>query len=52
MTGRWDAVFVARYQSASTFLEMVKDEEYRHAVVLTSRLIRTTPREKAASSFG
>jgi len=55
---RWDAVFVARYPSASAFLEMITDEEYREAVihrqaaVLTSRLIRTTPRDASASSFG
>lgn len=45
----WDAIFVARYPSASAFLEMVTDEGYRKAVVhrqaavATSRLIRTAP---------
>jgi uncharacterized protein (DUF1330 family) len=42
----WDAVFVARYPSASAFLEMVTDAAYQRAVlhrqaaVSTSRLIR------------
>lgn len=55
---RWDAVFVARYPSASAFLEMVTDETYRQAVihrqaaVLTSRLIRTAARGERRSAFG
>lgn len=44
---RWDLAFVARYPTASAFLEMVTDPVYREAVkhrqaaVLDSRLIRT-----------
>jgi uncharacterized protein (DUF1330 family) len=30
---RWDVAFIARYPSASAFLEMVTDAEYRVAVV-------------------
>lgn len=43
----WDLVFIARYPTASAFLEMVTDPDYRIAVkhrqaaVLDSRLIRT-----------
>lgn len=54
---RWDAAFVARYPTAAAFLEMVTDPAYRLAVVhrqaavATSRLIRTRPRERAAT-FG
>ena len=46
----WDAAFVAHYPTASAFLEMVTDPDYRPAVVhrqagvLTSRLIRSAPR--------
>jgi len=42
----WDTAFMARYPSASAFLEMVTDQEYqasvyhRQAAVETSRLIR------------
>ncbi len=45
----WDAVFVARYPDAGSFLAMVTDPEYRKAVVhrqaavRTSRLIRCAP---------
>ncbi len=48
----WDEIFVARYPTASAFLEMVTDPEYRIAVkhrqaaVEDSRLIRTTETEK------
>ena len=48
---QWDAAFVARYPTASAFLEMVTDPVYRRAVVhrqaavQTSRLIRTAPRD-------
>lgn len=44
----WDMIFVARYPTASAFLEMVTDPDYRVAVkhrqaaVEDSRLIRTT----------
>ena len=54
---RWDAVFVARYPTASAFLAMLTDPEYREAVthrqaaVLTSRLIRCAPAEEGAA-FG
>lgn len=55
---QWDASFVARYPSASAFLEMITDEQYRRAVVHrqaaveTSRLIRTSPRQGSAKAFG
>jgi uncharacterized protein (DUF1330 family) len=55
---RWDVAFVARYPNASAFLEMITDENYRKAVmhrqaaVATSRLIRTFPRDEAATAFG
>lgn len=54
---QWDAAFIARYPTASAFLEMVTDEDCRRAVihrqaaVLTSRLIRTSPRE-GGPTFG
>ena len=44
---QWDMMFIARYPTASAFLEMVTDPDYRVAVkhrqaaVLDSRLIRT-----------
>ena len=44
---RWDEIFVARYPTASAFLEMVTDPDYqlavrhRQAAVADSRLIRT-----------
>jgi uncharacterized protein (DUF1330 family) len=44
---QWDMIFVARYPTASAFLEMVTDPDYRLAVkhrqaaVKDSRLIRT-----------
>ncbi|MGB5163621.1 MAG: DUF1330 domain-containing protein [Woeseiaceae bacterium] len=44
---QWDLIFVARYPTASAFLEMVTDPDYQQAVqhrtagVLDSRLIRT-----------
>ncbi len=47
----WHTAFVAAYPSASAFLEMITDGEYRLAVVhrqaavLTSRLIRMSPTE-------
>lgn len=43
----WDLIFVARYPTASAFLEMITDPVYREAVkhrqaaLLDSRLIRT-----------
>ena len=48
MDEHWDIIFVARYPTASAFLEMVTDPDYRAAVkhrqaaVEDSRLIRTT----------
>lgn len=45
----WHTAFIARYPTASAFLAMVTDEEYRQAVkhrqaaVETSRLIRLQP---------
>ena len=54
---RWNAAFIARYPTASAFLEMVTDEDYRRAVVHrqaaleTSRLIRTAPRD-VGGGFG
>lgn len=47
MDEHWDVIFIARYPTASSFLEMVTDPTYRKAVkhrqaaVLDSRLIRT-----------
>lgn len=51
----WDSAFVAHYPSAAAFLAMVADPAYRDAVVhrtaavLTSRLIRCTPRAPGAA---
>ncbi len=48
----WDMIFVARYPTASAFLEMVTDPDYRVAVkhrqaaVADSRLIRTTESDR------
>ena len=45
-TENWDTIFIAHYPSASAFLAMVTDADYREAVkhrqaaVLTSRLVR------------
>ncbi len=45
----WDTMFIAHYPTASAFLAMVTDPEYklavvhRQAAVMNSRLIRTTP---------
>ena len=53
----WDEVFVARYPTAHTFLEMVTDPVYRQAVVhrqaalATSRLIRCAPAQ-SGKTFG
>jgi uncharacterized protein (DUF1330 family) len=55
---RWDIAFVARYPSASAFLAMVTNEQYRHAVVhrqaavLTSRLVRNAPKTGGGTAFG
>lgn len=54
----WDLIFVARYPTASAFLEMVTDPDYqkavrhRRAAVKDSRLIRTTDAGKGASFSG
>lgn len=48
---RWDDGFIAQYPSAAAFLEMIKDPDYRLAVVnrtaalADSRLVRFSPRE-------
>ena len=53
----WDLAFIAEYPSASAFLAMVTDPDYREhvkhrqAAVLDSRLIRLTPLVPGAS-FG
>jgi len=53
---RWDDGFVAHYQSAAAFLEMIKDHEYQGAVVnrtaalANSRLVRFRAGE-AGSGF-
>ncbi len=54
---RWDAVFIAEYPSGEAFAAMLRDPEYRQAVVHrqaaveTSRLIRLAPRV-AGQTFG
>ena len=54
-TERWDILFIARYPTAGTFLEMVTDPDYRIAVkhrqaaVEDSRLIRTGEADKGDS---
>lgn len=53
----WDHCFIAEYPSAQAFIDMVRDEEYRKAVihrqvaVKTSRLIRMKPKT-SGSVFG
>ncbi|MDF2234888.1 DUF1330 domain-containing protein [Albimonas sp. CAU 1670] len=48
---RWDEAFIARYPTASAFIEMLMTPAYQQAVVhrqaavLTSRLIRNAPAE-------
>lgn len=56
---RWDTAFIARYPTAAAFLGMITNEKYRRAVihrqaaVETSRLIRTSPRQRHdGQSFG
>lgn len=55
---QWDVAFVARYPTASAFLEMVTDPDYRIAVkhrqaaVLDSRLIRTAEFENSGGFAG
>lgn len=54
---RWDRCFIAEYPSAAAFVEMIRDADYRKAVVhrqaavLDSRLIRLSPRAPGAG-FG
>lgn len=54
---RWDRCFIAEYPSAAAFVAMVKDPDYRQAVihrqaaVLDSRLIRLSPRP-SGEAFG
>lgn len=54
---RWDRCFIARYPSADAFVEMIKDPDYKKAVVhrqaavLDSRLIRLSPGQPGAG-FG
>lgn len=56
-TEAWDAVFIARYPNAATFLSMITDPDYqkaavhRQAAVKTSRLIRCKPAD-GGTSFG
>jgi len=53
----WDLAFIARYETATAFITMVRDPEYqlavvhRQAAVADSRLIRCQPRV-AGSGFG
>lgn len=55
-TERWDAVFVAEYPSVAAFVAMLRDPDYRAAVVhrqaavADSRLIRLAP-AAAGSGF-
>jgi len=54
---RWDVCFIAEYPSAEAFITMLRDPDYRLAVVHrqaaveTSRLIRTRPRD-TGKGFG
>ena len=54
---QWDLAFVAEYPTASAFLEMVTDPDYREAVkhrqaaVEDSRLVRTRP-QTPGEGFG
>jgi uncharacterized protein (DUF1330 family) len=54
---RWDVCFIAEYPSAEAFIAMLRDPDYRRAVVHrqaaveTSRLIRTRPRD-TGKGFG
>lgn len=55
---RWDTAFLAHYPTATAFMEMVTDPDYRRAVVHrqaaveTSRLIRMAPRGAEPPAFG
>lgn len=54
---RWDICFIAEYPSAAAFVEMIRDPDYRMAVVhrqaavADSRLIRLSPKPSGAG-FG
>lgn len=54
----WDLCFVAQYPSTEAFVAMIKDPQYRAAMihrqagVLTSRLIRTEPLGTGATFAG
>ena len=53
----WDIAFIAEYPSGQAFIDMLRDEAYRRAVlhrqaaVATSRLIRMRP-ARAGATFG
>lgn len=50
----WDRCFIAEYPSAAAFVEMIRDPDYRRAVVhrqaavLDSRLVRLSPARPGA----
>ena len=54
----WDMVFIAEYPNAAAFGEMLKDPDYktavvhRQAAVADSRLVRLSPREARENVFG
>ena len=54
---RWHDAFIAQYPNAGAFFAMIKDPEYRQAVVnrpaalVDSRLVRFAPGE-AGAGFG
>jgi len=54
---RWDAMFIARYETSGDFFAMITDPDYQRAVVhrqaavANSRLIRTNPQD-AQGRFG
>jgi uncharacterized protein (DUF1330 family) len=57
MDKQWDLAFIAFYPSASSFLAMITDPNYklsvvnRQAAVLDSRLIRFAPVESSGNGF-
>jgi len=54
----WDIVFIAEYPSSASFIEMVRDPEYRELVahrtagVADSRLLRLEPIREPGEGFG
>jgi len=54
---RWDVCFIAEYPSVGTFVEMIRDPEYREAMVhrqvavADSRLVRLQPMD-SGGNFG